>query len=699
MTPKATEIIIPVIGTINRVAFWILSIVIAGISFIIVIIYIILLFYWNNKPIIRAMSWRLTILMCIGCLIAYITAFIYGIDEYYVDKNQSKTWEFLCNFRLCLFQISITLGFTPLFAKTYRISRIFNLRSLSAYVIKDKQLFLVIFLLLIIDIVLLSILIAVGRLHREYKISTMDIEVNNQYMISQNIDNYNDPLYIGQLQFGSCEHINNNGLHFLIIISIIKCLMFIYGLYLAITIIRVPGKKFNDSFEIIISVIFSASLMLICAPLQIFVPFTTLFGINFRYGTMAGSIIIATSLGIAALVLPRFIAICRKKEKQYTKSDVEKERQLKDKFRKELTKQLLQAQNSRQRLSLLKSQTSITAITNTSFIQQAQQSNDVNDTTTTIASDNYPTIASNDASAGDSMTQTQTLTQTATITTKESKGDTDNDDIITQGGGEGDQIKKKKVTKFERKRSYENNNNNSNKKNEIIMTIPTPTPTIKIQPQLTATAVITHNSMTATSTLYSSTNTFSNTTSDDSSTATHLELVPHHMSPISEHAELEHTTNSEFTFKKDRGHYIDHDVNDYDIDNDINDKSQRYQKKKKRKFKKNYNNYNKIDTNNIEEEDENALKLGKDTETDILQHLNDDKVEQDMKFGIIEDDDNDDNMNGNNNGKQHKYKILKYKELYNEDYYNEDLSFSNSVENGSGGNGSGGPSSIVSHKL
>eukprot|EP01084_Bolivina_argentea_P144167 253021_1 len=343
--PQSTEIIIPVWVTIYRPAFWIFSVIISGLSFLLCVIYMILLYKFKNRSIIKAMSWKLILIMCCGVLLAYIAAFLYGIDEYYI-YNDAQEWEFLCNFRLSILHFSITLGFVPLFVKTYRISKIFNTKSLRVYIIKDKRLFIVIGILLAIDVLLLSILYIVGRLHRIYLVSTMDESNNEKYLENAGFEYMNDPLYAAQLQFGSCEHMHRYGFYIHMIMLVIKMLMFVYGLYLAISIIRVPGKKFNDSFEIVVSVLIASSLMIIVVPLEIFVPVTTIFGINFRYCAIVGSILIATNIGIASLVLPRFIAIFKNKEDEYTKSDAQTTKELKTKYRLEITQQFHRLQMS-----------------------------------------------------------------------------------------------------------------------------------------------------------------------------------------------------------------------------------------------------------------------------------------------------------------------------------------------------------------
>jgi len=150
------------------------------------------------------------------------------------------------------------------------------------------------------------------------------------------IDHDEDPMYDWEVQFGSCEHTNGYGLFFLMIISIIKILLFIWGLYLALTVIKVPRKILNDSFEIVVAVILASALFICVTPLQLFIPTTSLFVVNFRYASMVFAILIAANIGIGSLVLPRFVAIYRGEESKYAASDDKKLNDFKQKCRAEI---------------------------------------------------------------------------------------------------------------------------------------------------------------------------------------------------------------------------------------------------------------------------------------------------------------------------------------------------------------------------
>ena len=117
-------------------------------SMIIVMVTLIATFKWRKNPIIKAASWKLNMITCIGCLLTYTTIILYGLHPNAL----------LCNLREWLFSISFTLIFMPLFMKSYRVALIFTsgLNGLNVTVIQDGKLVLYILFCLLLDILILG---------------------------------------------------------------------------------------------------------------------------------------------------------------------------------------------------------------------------------------------------------------------------------------------------------------------------------------------------------------------------------------------------------------------------------------------------------------------------------------------------------------------------------------------------------------
>merc|ERR1719203_52077 len=90
---------------------------------------------------------------------------VYGIDER-VNPSDDM-FDLLCNARLWMWVWSYTLLFMPLFAKTYRLSRIFN-GILAVRPLADKKLLYGIMGCLSVDSLLLLSLSIISRLERVY---------------------------------------------------------------------------------------------------------------------------------------------------------------------------------------------------------------------------------------------------------------------------------------------------------------------------------------------------------------------------------------------------------------------------------------------------------------------------------------------------------------------------------------------------
>ena len=120
--------------------------ILSFLSIIIVLLTGFTTFKYRRNSIIKAASWKLNLITCIGCVIAYITLFLYGIPVN----------DILCNIKEWLIIISFTLVFMPLFSKTYRISYIFT-GWLDQRKIDDYKLVFFVLICLLFDILLLGI--------------------------------------------------------------------------------------------------------------------------------------------------------------------------------------------------------------------------------------------------------------------------------------------------------------------------------------------------------------------------------------------------------------------------------------------------------------------------------------------------------------------------------------------------------------
>merc|ERR1712176_563605 len=101
---------------INVILFYCICILI-GISTVFVVICIVSTLAFRKRYVIKSVSWRLNIFVCIGCLFAYTGIILYEYDNTIFDYCNAEIW-LLC--------IGFTLIFMPLFLKTFRLAKIFQ---------------------------------------------------------------------------------------------------------------------------------------------------------------------------------------------------------------------------------------------------------------------------------------------------------------------------------------------------------------------------------------------------------------------------------------------------------------------------------------------------------------------------------------------------------------------------------------------
>lgn len=169
----------------------------------------------------------------------------YGLDEREIENI--KTLNVLCNIRVWFLVISFTLIFTPMFAKTYKLSRIFT-ELLITKSIPDSELLIRVGIALLIDLILLIIFTSLHpfeRLHEEGHAETID------------------DLQQKQFKYGTCS-ISNESIEyaFFVCVGVWKLIELIFGIYVSIIVSRMSFKSQIWSMSIIV-VIFCIDIILL----------------------------------------------------------------------------------------------------------------------------------------------------------------------------------------------------------------------------------------------------------------------------------------------------------------------------------------------------------------------------------------------------------------------------------------------------
>ena len=303
-----------------------------GISILNAAVCIIYLIHKRKDRVIKAASWKMNIIMCIGAILMYMTGILYAMDEGFdflpdvscsgedsCDENDGfmdnkKTWTIMCESRASTGMIAFTLIFMPLFAKTYRLSVVFK-SILQKKKFQDFKLFCLVFIAILVDIILLTVLSIIQPLRRNY----------------YNGDQYQrDEIRIIQYIYGICESENaiNDYLHpsLYVLLFAFKGIELICVLYVAFDVSRINDitnmlTRFNETGIQLLSILLTVIILCIAIPIFAFGPTEDP---DFSVLLITITIFLIGNIVILLNLCPRICAVVRNKQDDYTKSQASK---------------------------------------------------------------------------------------------------------------------------------------------------------------------------------------------------------------------------------------------------------------------------------------------------------------------------------------------------------------------------------------
>ncbi|XP_066944177.1 gamma-aminobutyric acid type B receptor subunit 2 isoform X10 [Macrobrachium rosenbergii] len=202
---------------------------------------------YRHQRYIKMSSPYLNNLIIVGCILTYTSVILLGLDS---ELTSEATFPYICTARAWVLMWGFSLAFGSMFSKTWRVHSIFTDVQLNKKVIKDSQLFLVVFVLLCVDVAIMTTWQIVDPFYRETKLLTAymrdDILVipENEYCKSSKIS-----VFIG------C-------------IYAYKGLLMVFGCFLAWETRHVSIPALNDSKYIGFSVYNVVIMCVISAPIS-----------------------------------------------------------------------------------------------------------------------------------------------------------------------------------------------------------------------------------------------------------------------------------------------------------------------------------------------------------------------------------------------------------------------------------------------
>ncbi|XP_070573335.1 gamma-aminobutyric acid type B receptor subunit 2-like isoform X2 [Ptychodera flava] len=145
----------PVIYRVPRGISFVLYIVMCCLSYIGIMLAFMFLFFnmkFRKHRYIKMSSPYINNLIIIGGILCYSSIFVIGLDS---PSISDFAFEMVCSARSWLLAVGFTLAFGAMFSKTWRVHSIFTNLKMKKRVIRDRKLFTIVCVLLLVDVVVL----------------------------------------------------------------------------------------------------------------------------------------------------------------------------------------------------------------------------------------------------------------------------------------------------------------------------------------------------------------------------------------------------------------------------------------------------------------------------------------------------------------------------------------------------------------
>ncbi|XP_030767211.1 gamma-aminobutyric acid type B receptor subunit 2 [Sitophilus oryzae] len=270
-----------------------LYIIICGISLMGIAISLVFLYFnmrFRQLKTVKLSSPNLNNIAVVGCILVYISVVLYEVH------NITKMWQpyadELCSINVYLLSAGFSLTFGSIFAKTYRVHRLFAYTTAGLVrdkLLKDQHLIGLILIPLFIDTAIMSLWLAVDPLNK--RLYNLLLEISPD-----------DPRVVYQPQIGICQCQNTIG--WFIALFGYKGLILIMGAYMAWKTRHVKVPALNDSHYIGICV-YSC---VFCTVIVIVFSFVTDYFI-LSYIAKTTSILISTTIVVVLMFVPKLKSI------------------------------------------------------------------------------------------------------------------------------------------------------------------------------------------------------------------------------------------------------------------------------------------------------------------------------------------------------------------------------------------------------
>ncbi|CAD6998932.1 unnamed protein product [Ceratitis capitata] len=237
--PIAKRIFKMRVATIATSAFYTVA-TLSVVGIVLAIAFLAFTLHFRKMKAIKLSSPKLSNISAVGCVCVYVAVILLGLD-YSTLPTPETSYSNVCTARVYLLCAGFSLAFGSMFAKTYRVHRIFT-RTGSVFkdkMLQDAQLIMLVCILLVVDALLVTLWVFVDPMERHLHNLTLEISSIDRSVV-----------YQPQVEVCRSQHTQG----WLGALYAYKGLLLVVGVYMAWETRHVTIPALNDSQYIGVSV-------------------------------------------------------------------------------------------------------------------------------------------------------------------------------------------------------------------------------------------------------------------------------------------------------------------------------------------------------------------------------------------------------------------------------------------------------------
>ncbi|XP_043068677.1 gamma-aminobutyric acid type B receptor subunit 2 [Drosophila bipectinata] len=243
------------VATIAPLAFYTVA-TLSSVGIALAIAFLAFNLHFRKLKAIKLSSPKLSNITAVGCIFVYATVILLGLDHSTLPSAEDS-FATVCTARVYLLSAGFSLAFGSMFAKTYRVHRIFT-RTGSVFkdkMLQDIQLILLVCGLLLVDALLVTLWVVADPMERHLQNLTLEISSIDRSVV-----------YQPQVEVCRSQHTQT----WLSVLYAYKGLLLVVGVYMAWETRHVKIPALNDSQYIglsVYSVVITSAIVVVLANL------------------------------------------------------------------------------------------------------------------------------------------------------------------------------------------------------------------------------------------------------------------------------------------------------------------------------------------------------------------------------------------------------------------------------------------------